>query len=187
MLGKDGKMIAEHAARAAKDAQREKHDTIAADIETKRADAIAPDDTRPTTDMQAQMGQIMRGEEVRKKLRKLNPNFHFELSKADPSRMGIYLRDGVSNMDTPNHKGLLFIMGMEKDFCPEFSVRFTKEEKFWDTEKDCEATRESFAGEMRGWRTVIARLLRRGLFMYSDMLREFPETSQSKNWRMLIN
>lgn len=187
MLGKDTKMIAEHSARAAKEAQRAKHDGIAEEIESKRLQAIAPDDARPTTDMQAQMGHIMRGDEVRKKLHRLNSNFHFELSKADPTRMGIYLRDGVSNMDTPNHKGLLFLMGMEKDLCPEFSVRFTREEKFWDTEKDCEARREIFAGEMRGWRTVIARLLRRGLYMHADMLREFPDTDRSKNWRQLIN
>lgn len=187
MLGKDTKMIVEHAAKASKDAQREKHDTIAADIDAKRLQAIAPDDDRPTTDMQAQMGHIMRGDEVRKKLRRLNCNFHFEIAIADPTRMGIYLRDGVSNMDTPSHKGLMYLMGMEKDLCPEFSVRFTKEEKFWDTEKDCEATREIFAGEMRGWRTVISRLLRRGLFMHADMLREFPDTDRSRNWRQLIN
>jgi hypothetical protein len=187
MLGLDGKKLKEHAAKASKDAQREKHDTIAADIDAKRLQAIAPDDDRPTTDMQAQMGHIMRGEEVRKKLHKLNCNFHFELSRADPTRMGIYFRDGVSNMDTPSHKGLMFLMGMEKDLCPEFSVRFTKEEKFWDTEKDCEATREIFAGEMRGWRTVISRLLRKGLFMHADMLREFPDTDRSRNWRQLIN
>jgi hypothetical protein len=187
MLGKDGKMIADHARRATKEAQREKHDTIAREVDSKRLQAIAADGVRPTTDVQAQMGHIMRGEEVRKKLRKLNSNFHFEVSISDPTRMGIYLRDGVSNMDTPRHKGLLFLMGMEKDLCPEFSVRFTRHESFWNTETDREDTREIFAGEMRGWRTVIARLLRRGLFMHADMLREFPDTDRSKNWHQLVN
>jgi hypothetical protein len=187
MLGLDGEKQKQHAAKAKKDAQREKQDAIAAEVDSKRLQAIAPDGDRPTTDMQAQMGHIMRGEEVRKKLRKLNHNFHFEVSKADPTRVGIYLRDGVSNMDTPSHKGLLFLMGMEKDLCPEFSVRFTKHEPFWNTETDREDTREIFAGEMRGWRTVVSRLLRRGLFMYSDMLREFPETDRSRNWKQLVN
>lgn len=187
MLGKDGKMIAEHAAVASKEAQREKQDNIAKEVDDKRLHAIAADGARPTTDVQAQMGHIMRGDEVRAKLRKLNNNFHFEVSKADPTRVGIYFRDGVSNMDTPSHKGLLFLMGMEKDLCPEFSVRFTKEERYWNTETDKEDTREIFAGEMRGWRTVVARLLRRGLFMHADMLREFPDTDRSKNWRQLVN
>lgn len=187
MLGKDAKMIAEHAAVATKEAQRAKHDAIAEEVDSKRLQAIAADGVRPTTDAQAQMGHIMRGEDVRKKLRKLNSNFHFEVSTADPSRVGIYLRDGVSNMETPSHKGLLFLMGMEKDLCPEFSVRFTKEERYWNTEKDKEDTREIFAGEMRGWRTVIARLLRRGFFMHADMLREFPDTDRSKNWHQLVN
>jgi hypothetical protein len=187
MLSIDGKKQKQHATRASQDAQREKHDTIAQDIDDKRLQAIAPDGDRPTTDMQAQMGHLMRGEEVRKKLRKLNANFHFEVSKADPTRVGIYLRDGVSNMDTSSHKGLKFLMGMEKDVCPEFSVRFTREETYWDAEEDREAKRETFAGEMRGWRTVISRLLRRGLFMHADMLREFPDTDRSRNWRQLTN
>jgi hypothetical protein len=187
MLGKDAKMIAEHAARATEEAQREKQDAIIADVEDKRLQAIAADGVRPTTDVQAQMGHIMRGDEVRNKLRKLNSNFHFEVAISDPTRVGIYIRDGVSNMDTASHKGLLYLMGMEKDLCPEFSVRFTKEERYWNTEKDKEDTRESFAGELRGWRTVISRLLRKGLFMHADMLREFPDTDRSKNWRQLMN
>lgn len=187
MLLDDEEKQKRHTTLEAAEAQLQRHEAMAAEVDQKRVLAIAPDDNRPTTDMQAQMGHMMHGTLVRSKLRKLNSNFHFEVSKADPTRMGIYLRDGVSNMDTPSHKGLRFLMGMEKDICPEFSVRFTRQETFWNDQKDCEDSRDVFAGEMRGWRTVLARLIQKGYISYPEAMKEFGETSISKNWHQLVH
>jgi hypothetical protein len=187
MLGLDEEKQKQHAAEDKQEAQQERQQAISAEVTEKREHAIAADGDRPTTEMQAQMGRMMRGEDVRAKLRKLNSNFHFEVSKAEPSRTGIYLRYGVSNMDTPSHKGLRFLMGMEREICPEFSVRFTKEEKYWDEHKECEATRSVFAGEMRGWRTVLARLIQQGHVGYAEAIKEFGDSSRSKNWHTLIH
>ena len=189
MLPIDEQKQKQHEAAEAKEAQAARYAAMAAEMDEKRELAIGPDDDRPTTEMAAQLGHMMHGDEVRKKLLKLNGFLRFIVAKADPTRVGIYVIDSAANRDDPDHtlRGLRFVCGMEKDFCPEFSVRFTREEKFWNDQKDAEDTRKVFAGEMRGWRTVLARLIRQRLISYPGAIRAFGSTSISKNWHLLTN
>lgn len=189
MLNLDEEKQKRHKAKAAEEAQTARLNTLAAEMDQKRELAISPDDDRPTTDMQAQVGRMMHGEEVRHRLLKLNQFLKFFPGNADPTRVGIYIIDSSANGDDPDpkYRGLRYVCGMEKDFCPEFSVRVTREEKFWNEDKGAEDTRQVFAGEIRGWRTVLARLIRQRLITYPAAVTEFGTTTISKNWSMLVN
>ncbi len=189
MLNLDEQKQKQHKARAKEEAQAAQAIAFAAEIDEKRELAIGPDDDRPTTDMQAQVGRMMHGEEVRSKLLRLNQFLRFFPGNADPTRVGIYIIDSSANKEDPDpkYRGLRYVCGMEKDFCPEFSVRVTREEKFWNDEKDCEDTRPVFAGEVRGWRTVLARLIRQRLISYPAAVAEFGTTTISQNWHQLVH
>jgi len=125
------------------------------------ADTFADDGTRPTTDIFAQMGRALTRLEVEKRLRQCNPNFLFEISKADPSKSGVYVVEPM-----PDDLGVMrnqkrFLVGMESGVSPEFSVRHVVPERIPHPEISGEfITRSKFVGETRGWRTVVARLIR---------------------------
>lgn len=151
----------------------EKTRNLVAFQEARKAETIADDAGRNVTN-QEQAGRWLAPLKLKRALKQLNPNFHFEIAHGDPSKTGIYLNDGVSNQGTLYH-GLRFICGMESGYSPEFSIRI---------EKNGEMTKE-----VRGWRTVLATLIRSRLIekYETETLFKIHSGRDSENWQKFVN
>ena len=129
----------------------------------------------PVTSMEAQIGKPLSAPQIIARLQRCNPRLYFEKSNADRSKVGIYTHAA------DNQKR--FIMGMEAGFSPEFSVRHTKKERMpHPTERGQWVEAEVFERETRGWRTVLARLVRERLITLAQVKAHFPLGRTSKNW-----
>jgi hypothetical protein len=148
----------------------------------------APDGNRPVTELDAQLGRPLTRLQIEQRLKKCNPNLFIEISKADPKKAGIYRVASI-----PDELGVLrsqkqFLTGMEAGFSPEFSVRHIEYEEVPNPSCPGEMTkRPKFKGETRGWRTVLAALIRSKNFSYGDANREFEieKGQESRNWHLL--
>ena len=146
----------------------------------------APDGDRPTTMLDAQLGRPLTRLEIEKRLKKCNPNLFIEVSKAFPDKAGVYTVTGV-----PDELGVIrrqkqFLTGMEAGYSPEFSVRHIEYEEVPNPSCPGEMTkRPKFKGETRGWRTVVASLIRSKHFTLEDAKRNFEIKQESRNWQQL--
>ena len=137
----------------------------------------APDGDRPVTSLASQLGRPMTSQQVIEKLKKLNSSLHFEVSIADSTKVGIYRL---------SPEGKKFICGMERGFMPEFSVRHGEDIEIPDPDlRGGSVKARRITRETRGWRTVLARLVRAGLVRLSDVERCFAFGRDSKNWKEL--
>ena len=134
---------------------------LSVSVEKKEA-CRRPDAGRDTTDKAQQRGIPLEGWRIASRLKRLNPSLYFELSLAMPSRMGIYYVDPLA--------GRRYIVGMEADSNPEF------ETKVLDETGECKTT-------LRGWRTVLAKLIRARFISEAGASRLFgPPSRDSENW-----
>jgi len=149
----------------------------------------APDGDRPTTSLEAQLGRPLTRIQIEQRLKKCNPNLFIETSIADKTKAGVYTVAGVVDELGVIRKQKMFITGMESGFSPEFSVRHIEYEEVPNPSCPGEMTkRPKFKGETRGWRTVLAALLRSRHLNYEEMNREFEISNkgqQSRNWQVL--
>ena len=157
----------------------------------RNAATFEEDAGRPTTDPIAQMGRPFTRIQIEQRLKQLNPNLFFEVSKSDPTKSGVYI---VQSM--PDELGVLrsqkkFLVGMESGISPEFSVRHVVPERVPNPSCPGEFTeRPKFIGETRGWRTVVARLARSRHIDLERAKSVFGVNSsgmQSKNWKNLTS
>lgn len=126
------------------------------------AETIATDAGRNVTNFKEQIGRPLHGNEIRRLLKTLNTNLRFEIAKADPAVTGIYI-------------GRKFICGMMTNETPEFTVRFSP-------------TGFVMRGEMRGWRTVLAKLIRKhiiGMTEAENLFHINSSSTESANWQRL--
>lgn len=148
----------------------------------------APDGERPTTSLEAQLGRPLSRTQIEQRLKLCNPNLFTETAKANPKKAGIYIVQRL-----PDELGVLrsqkkFITGMESGFSPEFSVRHTVDEEVPNPSCPGEITkRKKFIGETRGWRTVLATLIRSGFLDSASATKHFETNKgqESKNWKIL--
>lgn len=140
------------------------------DSESKRKAAVAPDGHRPTSEYEAQKGIELTCEQICLRLRKCaNYPLWFEVANADKTKMGIY------HLDPSAEGGRRFICGFERGKSPEFSVREVDDEG-------------NFKREIRGWRTVLSKLIRKGFISKAKSDALFgPPTRDSHNWHTLTN
>lgn len=144
---------------------RDRTAALVEDKESRAKAAVASDGGHITTEWDAQIGRPMMSNDIIRRLRKLNPNFIFERSIACPHVMGIYYPDKQS--------GKHHLFGFEAGISPEFSVR-KKNDK------------GEFAGEVRGWRTVLMRLIQNRYISGPKAEKAFGLPSRtSRNWQML--
>lgn len=174
MIAKDGDLLKREADRQIKEALAERQAQMLAGQKAKDAETIAPDAGFDTTSAEAQLGRPLLSSEVQKRLKKLNPSLSFERSIADPSKIGIYVADGISNLGTL-YAGRKFVLGMEAGMTPEFSVRQTDGTKI--------------TKEIRGWRTVLVRLIRERLIGRgaAEVMFNIAGGRQSENWWKFVN
>lgn len=145
------------------------------------------------TDHEQRMGRTMTSEELIKKLQMINPNFHAHVSKADNTKYGLYLPLWEQSTTGGFQKKLTHICGFENTgslygypVMPEYSIMETMEETIPGESGDRNVQR--FKAERRGWRTVVAMLLVKGLITSGDVQRVFGLTpsKDSKHWHELM-
>lgn len=146
------------------------------------ASAIEDDNSADVTSPEQQLGNSLSFSYIKKRLMKCNPNFHFERSINKPDRYCLYLLGG-GRKD--------FVMAMEAGYSPERSVRAVREEELPDPNNP-EGTithRVPYKEATRGWRTVLARLIRKRLITVEQARRYFPinKGHNSRNWHRLMN
>lgn len=164
-------------------AGRDRNDALVEDKIQKDKATVAPDGAVPTTSQEAQLARVLATSEVKARLLHCNPNFHFEVSRSDPDKTGIYI---LENKDGASSKR--FICGMETHYQPEFSIREDTVQRVPDPRNPGEwlnvpvITVEKF----RGWRTVLARLLRERLITESQIEQYFKVSQgrSSANWQL---
>ena len=155
----------------------------------KQEAAVSADGDSDTTDLLKQMGRPMSAAEVTQRLKKMNHNFLFEPSKADPSKLGIYILE--NRPDPVTGCGSIykrFVCGMESGYAPEFSVRHCEVEKVPDPHIAGQWNEiKKFTRETRGWRTVLARLIREKLISpgQAEIYFQIPGGRDSRNWQVL--
>jgi hypothetical protein len=138
---------------------------------------VQEDDGVSVTNSLAQTGRAMTSSEVILRLKKMNRSLWFEPSILSPSVMGIYVILGDEKK---------FICGMERGWMPEFSIRHTKDEEVPDGSGGWRKV-ATFQRETRGWRTVLARLLRDRLISMPQIDKFFNPLGgrSSQNWQTL--
>lgn len=169
---------------------------LAHDLESNSI-SVAPDDKTDVSNLLAQMGTPMHAEEVQRRLKLCNSRLHFIRSPQFPELTGVYLITDEWEVDAANNgfkKKLRHICGMESGIAPEFSVlhktKIKKPNKELLNGKPVDdkpewVEVETFAGETRGWRTVLVRLLHAGLITRGQVDMHFPPPSRAsyKWWR----
>ncbi len=141
----------------------------------------ALDGDRPMDSAEGQVGRPMSHDMVQKRLESLNSNLCFQVSPADNTKVGIYI------VDKSQPEGRRFIMGMEHGWAPEFTIRKLRWVKRLTTAYPpvMEDVPE-YTGEKRGWRKVLAVLIRARLINKTAAEKAFGLPSMdSKQWQQL--
>src|SRR5579871_748149 len=112
-------------------------------------------DHNELTKVEKRLGTRMSHTELITKLRKLNPNLHFEDSMNWPNGVGVYYKDHEGNK---KYAGT----GFEKGYLPEYSYILTD-------------AADLPTKEVRGWRTVVMRLLKAELLSWRQVVRVFGD------------
>lgn len=148
---------------------------------------VATDGGLCTSSLEQQLGTPLSTQEVLRRIRLMNPDLIFEVSIRYPDRIGIYVqekRPHILALDKTLDKRM--IVAMQIGMMPERTVRHVKRvrvpvpgrEVAWQDV-------EEFAGQTRGWRTVLLRLLEAGLISPAQIDRYFPPNLNSRNWQRL--
>lgn len=186
MLGVDEQAQKRWRAESRKESQRETlRRNLEHDIETNTI-SVQADNGHDVSNALEQMGRPMTRQQFIDKLILCNRRLVFEEARADPTKWGVYVQ-------TDGPEGKLFICGMEAGIMPEMSIlhKTVIKKPNPDLIGNTNPTRdidwidiETFAGETRGWRTVLARLLHARLITESDVTKHFGWTPHrpSEKW-----
>lgn len=166
----------------AREQQHRTREMVRANREAKER-TVANDGLLVTTDMAQQWGCPMTSVQLFEKLKVLNPGLIYEVTKNNDRLAGLYrMKDVLEDGVTRRKKA--FICGMERGFMPERSVRVPRIEKVAGEDGLTEV--HTFDHEIRGWRTVLARLIQERLITKTQAETAFPlSDGQSSNWQRL--
>ena len=158
----------------------------------RNADTVAPDAAgMAIIDREQRIGRPMTTEQLTDKLHAINPAFVVKPSKSMPQRCNIYLPQWRQNDAGTWQKLLVHITSCENtgftgQLMTEFSV-ITPVEETVPTEHG-DRKRITYNDEVRGWRTVLAMLLTRGVITIGDVERHFSDPAkESARWNQLVN
>jgi hypothetical protein len=133
--------------------------------------------------MAAQLGRPLTRQVLIERLSKMNPNLVFEQSKNYPHIGAVYVLDPTANLDDPDERcrGRRHIVGMEwTGISPEFTTRKVELDEWGNPQ---------MKGQIRGWRTILARLIHERLITVPDAERVFSISRgrASQRWYEEIN
>lgn len=159
---------------------------------------VDSDAGRDVSNLLAQMGRPLSSEEVVRRLKLCNSNLVFEVSRADRTKLGVYVMRDVRLPTGGFERKKVFLFGMESGYMPEFSVLHSgtatlPNPDLLGSEK---RTREvdwlrvpTFVNETRGWRTVLIRLLHQELVTRHEVEKYFgwSPSHDSEKWHRQTN
>ena len=166
------------------EADREKHHKAAESALTKQREAVAgTDGDYLTTDASAQLGRPLTRKVLVERLSKMNSNLIFEQSKNFPHIGAVYVLDPTANLTDPDARcrGRRFVVGMEwTGLSPEFTTRKIEQDQRGNPQ---------MKGQIRGWRTVLSRLIHERLIGVAEAERVFSiaRGRESQRWFEEIN
>ncbi len=154
---------------------------------------VAYDGATPLTDHEAMRGREMHIESIERLLLKMNPNLAFRMSKADPTKKGVYFIDPLNPVVFDPEVPGRFICGMDSGYdehrrkrpIPEHSMITTKVELIPDpTIKGHTRAVDTFDKEIRrGWLTILARLIHERLIPVEETKRLFEIDGGGERWQ----
>lgn len=178
--------------------ERTRHtlDTHEKEQNKRDADTYAPDGEADRLNPLQQMGRMANINEFMTILKRINPNFIFEVSIRDASLMNIYIMQDGFNIRT-GHRGrykkqvaaLPNNTGANGGMMPEFSIMGPRmEEKYTADGQVRTAIKHAYEKE-RGWRTVLAKLFKSGLITETQIMTYFkPHLGRSSAlWQKQVN
>lgn len=184
MLTLDSAKLLDHLAIELSDAQKDKQKRILSEAERKRDEVLAMDGGYEVDSWEQQAGRPLHSSKIIEKLTRMSPLVSFERSVADKTKMGIYFRDNISNLDDAYYRGRRFVCGFEAGISPEFSIAHVKEVAFYNEQTEKQDYRKEWAGQVRGWRKVLAVLIKAKIISRSAAEKEFDilKGRESKKW-----
>lgn len=157
------------------------------EAERSSTDTVAKDGDLDVTNFQQRLGRTYMGEDLRRILYRLNPNLIFERSIAIPTRTNIYIMEDVKDPITwawsAKRKQ---VCAMETYLNPEYSVVMPRSETVPSDPEGGTKNLLRYGTEIRGWRTVLFRLYKKGLLTEPQIERTFKiseSNGQSKHWQ----
>lgn len=149
-----------------------------------------------TSDFLARLGRPLASKEIQRRLKIANPNLHFELSKQDYTKTGVYVLENKEGVVTKRfvvgmESGLKSGLGIAETLVPEFTVTEQMfEEKPDPTIKGHMQKVPTFKAERaRGWRTVLAGLIKSKLISkaQADRYFEVSKGRSDKRWKSHVD
>lgn len=162
-------------------------ETLLDQIERKTS-TVAKDGDLVTTDFEKQLGTPLSSVEFTRRLQCMNKDLIVEPSNSDSTKAGIYIVRPRKQPDGSERVEKMFVCGMERGFMPERSVRHMRMQQMPNPDPLLKHTFMDvpvFSKETRGWRTVLARLLRVRLITQPQIDQHFPVNLHSRNWKVL--
>lgn len=183
---------------ARENTQAQRTRALAREIESNTL-SVSTDAGHDTSLLLEQMGRPLTSVEVQRRLHLCNPRLIFERCIRYPELTGVYIEKDERNAAGGWTKRKIHLLGMESGILPEFSVKHQTTKRVPNPEViagggarvDREAVKwlevPTFAGETRGWRTVLIRLLHLELITRSDVDKHFGWTPsrESQRWAEL--
>ena len=147
------------------------------------------------TNAEQRMGRPMSAWKIQQELQKIRPFLVFERANSDPTKTGIYIESPT--YDPSLYKGrLIYVCGMESGMIdgvnrmiPEFSVINTEIEEVPDIEAPGGVRKmPRMKCEIRGWRSVLAALLKWKIISAHDVEKHFHVSlgRNSQRWHEVL-
>ncbi len=173
---------------------RDEFDRNEKTAEAKNLATVAPDAAGMDVSSRFQrMGRTMTTSELMAKLHAINPQFVCKVSTSDGTKCGLYLPQYVRTPTGGFRQDLVHLLGLENTshpltggVMPEFSILEAIDETVPGPDGD--KKQRTFKAETRGWRTVVIRLLIKGIITVSDVQKHFGliPSKDSARWKDLL-
>jgi hypothetical protein len=161
--------------------QRDRNRQLLKDEIKREASLTSSDASFDVTDKEQQMGRPLSRSELERRLLLCNKNFIFETSIMDSSKAGVYLL-------TPT--GKQFLCGYMNGVSPEFSIVVPEDKEIPDPDGTGEWQKvRGMKTEVRGWRTVLAMLIKNRAItqVQADRVFETHLGRDSQNWQKRVS
>lgn len=193
MLGIDGQKQVEWRKAAAREAAAAKRrEELDHEI---RSNTISVEDDAgfDSSSLLTRLGHPLTSIEVIRRLKLCNPHLIFERSIRNPELYGIYYERDERTPAGTWEKRKVHICGMEAGIMPEFNVMHKTKQRVPDPELIGNKTPirevdwkyvDTYAGETRGWRTVLLRLMHQELINRHQVEKHFGwnPSKESRRW-----
>jgi hypothetical protein len=145
------------------------------------------DNGRSVANEQARMGKMLSNADLEKRLKVLNANIHVEEAMSNASVLGIYILGNFGELPNGEKLNKRFVCRMDRGWMTEGDVhKFKLVKRLIQTNPpEWEYIPELDVNDMRrGWRSILATLLKGGYITEAGIMRVFgPPSWDSANWQ----